>query len=365
LNNKKEKLKAGIGMTNILKINSVMPQQRLIEIAATAIKRGGTVIFPTETVYGLGANAYNADAVLKVFKAKGRPADNPLIVHIADFSQLYDVAVNVPEAIKSKLHTVWPGPITFVLKKNEDIPYEVTGGLDTVAVRMPAHPIALSLIKASGVPIAAPSANRATRPSPTKAEHIIEEMKDRVDVIIDGGKTFFGVESTIIDATHKPFTLLRPGPFTLEELRKMFGKIVVSGYAKGKHEAKVAVAPGMKYKHYAPNKQLVLANSKQVLKKAVEYCSKKGVHVAVICSDEMKKEIKQNGTAISLGSEKNLYEIASNLFDSFLKIERSEAEFGIIQPFPQKGIGLAIMNRIRKATGFSSISSTSDIKRYC
>ena len=177
-------------MTNIIKINTIKPQKRLIEIAATAIKRGGTVIFPTETVYGLGANAYNAEAVLKVFKAKGRPADNPLIVHIADFSQLYDVAVDVPEAIKSKLHTVWPGPITFVLKKKEDIPYEVTGGLDTVAVRMPAHPIALSLIKASGVPIAAPSANRATRPSPTKAEHIIEEMKDRVDVILMVEKPF-------------------------------------------------------------------------------------------------------------------------------------------------------------------------------
>jgi len=353
-------------MTNIIKINTIKPQKRLIEIATTAIKRGGTVIFPTETVYGLGANAYNAEAVLKVFKAKGRPADNPLIVHIADFSQLYDVAVDVPEAIKSKLHTVWPGPITFVLKKKEDIPYEVTGGLDTVAVRMPAHPIALSLIKASGVPIAAPSANRATRPSPTKAEHIIEEMKDRVDVIIDGGKTFFGVESTIIEATHKPFTLLRPGPFTLEELRKMFGKIVVSDYAKGKHEAKVAVAPGMKYRHYAPNKPLVLANNKQMLKEVVEYCSKKGISVAVICSDEMKKEIKQKGTeVISLGSEKNLYEIASNLFDSFLKIETSEAEFGIVQPFLQKGIGLAIMNRIKKATGFSSISNVSDIKKYC
>jgi len=353
-------------MANILKINPLKPQQKLIKVAARAIKRGGTVIFPTETVYGLGANAYNAEAALKVFKAKGRPADNPLIVHIADFNQLDDVAIDIPEAIKSKLHIVWPGPLTFVLKKKESIPYEVTGGLETVAVRMPAHPIALSLIKASGVPIAAPSANRATRPSPTKAEHIIEEMKDRVDVIIDGGKTFFGVESTIIEATHKPFTLLRPGPFTLEELRKMFGKIVVSGYAKGKHEAKVAVAPVMKYKHYAPNKQLVLANSKQVLKKAVEYCSKKGTSVAVICSEEMKNEMKQNGIVVfSLGSEKNLYEIASNLFDSFLKIEKSEAKFGIIQPFPQKGIGLAIMNRIRKATGFSSISSTSDIKRYC
>jgi len=349
-------------MANILKINALRPQQRLIKVAAKAIKRGGTVIFPTETVYGLGANAYNAEAVLKVFKAKGRPADNPLIVHIADLHQLYDVAVDVPEVIKSKLHIVWPGPLTFVLKKKENIPYEVTGGLDTVAVRMPAHPIALALIKASGVPIAAPSANRATRPSPTKAEHIINEMKDRVDVIIDGGKTFFGVESTIIEATHKPFTLLRPGPFTLEELRKMFGKIVISGYAKGKQEAKVAIAPGMKYRHYAPSKPLVLANNKQVLKEVAEYCSRKGIGVAAICSDEMKNEIKYRGVEVfSLGSEKNLYEIASNLFDSFLKIETSEAKFGIIQPFPQKGIGLAIMNRIRKATGFSSISSASAI----
>jgi len=191
-------------MANILKINPLKPQQKLIKVAARAIKRGGTVIFPTETVYGLGANAYNAEAALKVFKAKGRPADNPLIVHIADFNQLDDVAIDIPETIKSKLHIVWPGPLTFVLKKKESIPYEVTGGLETVAVRMPAHPIALSLIKASGVPIAAPSANRATRPSPTKAEHIIEEMKDRVDVIIDGGKTFFGVESTIIDQHISP-----------------------------------------------------------------------------------------------------------------------------------------------------------------
>ncbi|MGC8547561.1 MAG: L-threonylcarbamoyladenylate synthase [Candidatus Micrarchaeia archaeon] len=348
--------------TEIIKVNALRPEKELIERAAEIIKSGGTVIFPTETVYGLGANAFDAKAALKVFEAKNRPADNPLIVHIASIEQLGDVASNIPEKLLPILNKVWPGPLTFILDKQDRIPFEVTGGLATVAVRMPAHPVALELIKESGVPIAAPSANIATRPSPTKAEHIIKEMSGKVDAIIDAGRTFFGLESTILDVRKTPPVLLRPGPFTLEELNKLFGKVIVTESAKGNAEASVAIAPGMKYKHYAPQKKLLLVPDKSVLKQIAEYCVGSNLRIAVLCSNETASSMPDI-LSIRLGSEKNLYEIASNLFDSFRQLDSLDASLGLIQAFPEQGIGLAIMNRIRKATGFSTIESLDEFKK--
>ncbi len=347
-------------MTEILRTNAFRPEMQYIKEAAEAIKNGGVVIFPTETVYGIGADAFNKEAVLKVFNAKNRPPDNPLIIHIADLNQLYDVAKEVDTKIEPILKRVWPGPITFIFKKQDRVPLEVTGGLDTVAVRMPAHPVALALIKESQVPIAAPSANAATKPSPTLVEHILDEMMGKVDVILDAGKTFFGIESTILDVTKKPYVLLRPGPFTIEELEQLFGKIEVPDFAKGLGEAKVAIAPGMKYRHYAPSKRLLLAGSKEAIFEIAEYCKQNGIKASFICSREVAEKLPKEVSKQILGSEANLYEIAGNLFDSFRKFDASDAEIAVLQAFPEIGIGFAIMNRARKAAGYKVVKSVKE-----
>ncbi|BFI73913.1 L-threonylcarbamoyladenylate synthase [Sulfurisphaera ohwakuensis] len=349
-------------MTQILKIDPLNPEIDKIKIAADVIRNGGTVAFPTETVYGLGANAFDGNACLKIFQAKNRPVDNPLIVHIADFNQLFEVAKDIPDKVLEIAQIVWPGPLTFVLKKTERIPKEVTAGLDTVAVRMPAHPIALQLIRESGVPIAAPSANLATRPSPTKAEDVITDLNGRVDVIIDGGHTFFGVESTIINVTVEPPVLLRPGPFTVEELKKLFGDIIIPEFAQGKKEAEIALAPGMKYKHYAPNTRLLLVENRNIFKDVVSLLSKK-YKVALLIPKELSKEF-EGLQQIILGSDENLYEVARNLFDSFRELDKLNVDLGIMIGFPERGIGFAIMNRARKASGFSIIKAISDVYKY-
>lgn len=347
-------------MTIILKVDPLNPEIDKIRIAAKYIREGGLVAFPTETVYGLGADAYNPEAALKVYKAKNRPVDNPLIIHIADLTQLFDVATDIPDIALDVAQKVWPGPLTFVLKKTDRVPKETTGGLDTVAVRMPAHPIALQLIRESGVPIAAPSANLATRPSPTKAEHVIQDLYGKIDVIIDGGETFFGVESTIINLTVNPPELLRPGPFTLEELRNFFPEIIVPREVM-EGGFKVALAPGMKYKHYAPQKRLLLVENETIFKDVVKTLRQK-YKVAVLCTKEVADEF--NEPKIVLGSKENLYEIAKNLFDSFRKLDTLDVDLGVMEGLPLKGIGLAIMNRARKASSFSIIKELEDVKRY-
>ena len=349
-------------MTQIIKIDPLNPEIDKIRIAANVIRNGGTVAFPTETVYGLGANAFDGKACLKIFEAKNRPVDNPLIVHIAEFEQLYDVAREIPDKVLEVAQTVWPGPLTFVLKKTDKIPKEVTAGLDTVAVRMPAHPIALQLIRESGVPIAAPSANLATKPSPTRAEDVIADINGRVDVIIDGGHTFFGVESTIINVSVSPPVLLRPGPFTVEELKKLFGEIVIPEFAEGKREAEVALAPGMKYRHYAPSTKLLMVENRKIFGEVVNLLKKK-YKVAVLIPKELENEFK-DVPHIILGSDENLYEVARNLFDAFRDLDKLNVDLGLIVGFPERGIGFAIMNRARKATGFSIIKEINDVYKY-
>lgn len=352
-------------MTEIIKINPLYPEIEKIKKAAEIIRRGGTVVFPTETVYGLGANAFDPEAVKKIFVAKNRPMDNPLIVHIADINQLYEVASDIPEKILNISKIVWPGPLTFVLKKSPKVPKETTGGLNTVAVRMPAHPIALELIKESKVPIAAPSANLATRPSPTKAEHVIEDLNGKVDMIIDGGETFFGVESTVINVTVDPPQLLRPGPFSVEELERLFGKINIPEQARGTGEFGIALSPGMKYKHYAPNKKLLVVENRNKLDKIIEELENKGYKVALLCSKEVCQKFKDKKLEIiELGSESNLYEIAKNLFNAFRKLDKLNVDLGVIHSFSERGIGLAIMNRMRKASGFSIVYDKEDVWKY-
>ena len=334
----------------LIKVNPFYPEEEKIKVAAKAIRSGNLVAFPTETVYGLGADAFNENAVRKIFEAKNRPADNPLIIHIASIEQFFEI-VDTEQAkeIENVANKVWPGPITFVAKKKEGckIARSATAGLSTVAVRMPAHPVALALIRQSGVPIAAPSANLATKPSATKAEHVFEEFKDKVDVLLDAGNTFYGLESTIIDITRNPPALLRPGPFTVEELERIFGRIEVSEGARGLKTADVPIAPGMKYRHYAPDKPLVLCD-KDKIAKAIDDAKNKGLKPILLVSNETASHF--NGVdAIALGSEQNMYEIAKNLFDALKRLDKTDADIGIAQTFPERGIGLAIMNRLRKA----------------
>ncbi|MBA3044359.1 threonylcarbamoyl-AMP synthase, partial [archaeon] len=264
--------------TKIIKMDPKKIDRSKINISANIIKKGGTVAFPTETVYGLGANALNTKAVLKIFKAKNRPQDNPLIVHIDDRKEIYRLAESVSKKVEKLINKFWPDPLTLLLKKSKIVPYAVTGGLDTVAIRMPAHPVALALIKESETPIAAPSANLAGRPSPTAAEHVLEDLSGRIDAVIDGGKTRVGVESTILDMTGKYPTILRPGGVTAEELRKVLGVVRVHKLAKAemKIENAVTLAPGMKYRHYAPKTKMILfeGKKKEIVKKIREFIEK-------------------------------------------------------------------------------------------
>jgi L-threonylcarbamoyladenylate synthase len=345
----------------VLNINPINPEMDRIKIAAAEIKSGGIVVFPTETVYGIGADAFNGDACAKIFDIKGRPRDNPLIVHISKLDQLKEVAEYTDEII-GIAKILWPGPVTFILKKNKKIPDEVSAGLETVAVRMPAHPIALRLIDESGTPIAAPSANISKKPSATKASHVIKELNEKVDIIIDGGDVAFGIESTIIDMTKKPRMLLRPGAFTMEELEKYLGEITIPKSVNMQIEdSQAPIAPGLKYKHYSPETRLVVIKDNKTLIEAANFVSKKN-KIVVLCSDEVAERIKKEIPVIKLGSESSLYEIAKNLFDSFRKIDTMKVDIAFVQSFPERGIGLAIMNRIIKASGSEPINSIEELK---
>ncbi len=350
-------------MTKILRINQINPEANLIKEAADVIRNGGTVSFPTETVYGIGADAFNPSACAKIFRAKGRPVDNPLIVHIAKFAQLDEVAREVTGDFLKKAKILWPGPMTFILKKNKKVPDEVTAGLDTVAVRMPAHPIALRLIEQSGTPIAAPSANRSTRPSATKARHVVDDLDGKVDMIIDGGDTAFGLESTIVNMTVIPPMLLRPGAFTLEELERYLGKIDAPGLRTQVKKIGPPIAPGMKYRHYAPDKMVLAVNGKELLVEAAEAISKEG-RVVVLCSNEMAGKMRKDVRVIKLGSEANLYEITKNLFDSFRRLDKMDIDTALVQTFPERGIGLALMDRIVKASGNAPISTMAELEKH-
>lgn len=276
--------------------------------AAAVLQRGGLVAFPTETVYGLGGDALREDASAKIYEAKGRPSDNPLIVHIAEIKQLYDIAAYVPEKAEKLMEAFWPGPLTMIFRKKEIVPKSTTGGLETVAVRMPSHPVALALIRCSGCYIAAPSANTSGRPSPTKAEHVVEDLQGRIDMILDGGSVEIGLESTIVDMTEEVPMILRPGYITKEMLETVAGAVaidpaVISRTAK---PDTVAKAPGMKYRHYAPHGEMTIVEGEQgaVIKKihimAEEILQESPrAKLAVIASEETKGYYR-TGTIFSL-----------------------------------------------------------------
>lgn len=343
--------------TRIEEIDQVNPDLNTLREAASIIREGGTVVFPTETVYGLGASAYSADACSKIFFAKNRPADNPLIVHVSSMAQLGECTVDPDATLLRALQTLWPGPLTVLMERSARIPDNVTAGMETVAVRMPANPLALKLIEFSGVPIAAPSANIATRPSIVDSSDAITELVGKVDMILDAGPTFFGIESTIINTLKKPVELLRPGAYNQDDLKPYFGEIVISDVARGISTSEVAITPGMKYKHYAPDRNLYMLSDPGIIGE-IDLTGAEGKLVPIL-SDEALSALGIDG--ISLGSRENLYEIARNLFLAFRKLEKSSSGIGLIECFPEKGVGLAVMNRIRKASS-GMISTVEELK---
>lgn len=346
--------------TKIFKLDGTSQDTEKITIAAQIIREGGVVAFPTETVYGLGANALSEASVEKIFLAKGRPSDNPLIVHIADFNAVEDLAMIEDVRFLDRMSSFWPGAITFVLPKKDCVPAIVSAGLNTVGIRMPANKVALELIRLAGVPIAAPSANLSGKPSPTKASHVIEDLLGKVDAIIDGGDCSVGVESTVLDLSVVPPTILRPGGVTVDEITKVFGEVRWKGSEILKDTEATPKAPGMKYRHYSPKAELIVVTGKDIdnvkhkVRELAEYYSNNGKKVGIMATDENILSFNEF-ISVSIGSSFKPETIANRLFSILRDFDKTETEIIIAEGIRPDGIGVAVMNRLCKAAGFNVI----------
>ncbi len=346
--------------TKIIKISNENPDRELLKQAAQIIKEGGLVAFPTETVYGLGGNALDPDASARIYEAKGRPSDNPLIVHIANLAVLSEIAQIIPEKGKILAEKFWPGPLTMIFKKTKKVPYSTTGGLETVAVRMPGHAVALAFIEEAGGFIAAPSANTSGRPSPTLAEHVLEDLGGIIDMILDSGSVGIGLESTIVDLTVEPPMLLRPGYITREMLEEVIGTVALDPALVGQKEAADhPKAPGMKYRHYAPKAELsiVEGDSKQVIEKINEIAKDymdNGQKVGVIASSETMEAYR--ATLVKcIGSREDEETIARQLYGILREFDHLKVDAIYSEAFETPKMGQAIMNRLLKAAGYRVI----------
>ena len=365
--------------------------------AASILRSGGLVAFPTETVYGLGGNALDEDAARKIYAAKGRPSDNPLIAHVSCVEEVEPLVKEIPEAGRKLMEAFWPGPLTMIFPKSEKVPYGTTGGLDTVAIRMPDDPVANRLIALAGVPVAAPSANTSGRPSPTTADHVWQDMNGRIDMIIDGGPVGIGVESTIVDVSSAVPAVLRPGAITMEMLEEVLGEVSVDPAILGPLSADVRPkAPGMKYKHYAPKADLTLvepgtgadreSRAEQVtgaeqkngadrntgaypetgldetqlqamIRKVRELSREKieaGYKVGVICTDE-SRDCYTDGEVRSIGARKSQPSVAHNLYALLREFDDLGVDYIFSESFPKDHLGQAIMNRLSKAAGYKIV----------
>jgi len=345
----------------VLKVDPHRPEPDKIRVAAEVLKQGGLVAFPTETVYGLGANALDEKAVLRIFDAKNRPADNPIIVHVANRDDIYVLAEHVPQIAEKLIDEFWPGPLTLLFVKSDAVPNAVTAGLATVAVRMPSHAVAHALISEAGMPVAAPSANLAGRPSPTSAKHVLDDLSGRIEVLIDGGGIGYGVESTVLDLTTDPSTVLRPGPVTVEELRRVVGEVEVHPIARAEVPIEVAIArsPGMKYRHYAPAAEVVVVEGplEGVIKKVQELVDarrKLGEKVGVMTTEETAPKYRADVVKV-VGSRLDPRTVAKNLFRVFREFDAEGVKFVVAEGLEPTGIGLAVMNRLRKAAGYNIV----------
>ena len=365
--------------------------------AAGILRSGGLVAFPTETVYGLGGNALDEDAARKIYAAKGRPSDNPLIAHVSCVEEVEPLVKEIPEAGRKLMEAFWPGPLTMIFPKSEKVPYGTTGGLDTVAIRMPDDPVANRLIALAGVPVAAPSANTSGRPSPTTADHVWQDMNGRIDMIIDGGPVGIGVESTIVDVSSAVPAVLRPGAITMEMLEEVLGEVSVDPAILGPLSADVRPkAPGMKYKHYAPKadltpgepgtgadresraEQVTGAEQKNgadrntgaypetgldetqlqaMIRKVRELSREKieaGYKVGVICTDE-SRDCYTDGEVRSIGARKSQPSVAHNLYALLREFDDLGVDYIFSESFPKDHLGQAIMNRLSKAAGYKIV----------
>ena len=326
--------------------------------AAVCLQTGGLVAFPTETVYGLGGNAFDETAAARIYAAKGRPSDNPLIVHIADLGALTELASEVPEAAYRLAEAFWPGPLTMILKKSEKVPYGTTGGLETVGIRMPSDAIAATLIRESGLYVAAPSANASGRPSTTKAEHVIEDLNGKIDMILDGGASTIGLESTIVDLTSETPLILRPGYITREQIEAVLGAAEYDHAVleRKKNTTIVAKAPGMKYKHYAPKAELHIIEGAEetviaYINEAAKQAEAAGKQVGILAAEETKHFYK-TGLVKSIGSRKKEEEITAHLFATLREFDETGVELIFSEGFSENRLGQAIMNRLLKAAGY-------------
>lgn len=331
----------------------------VLQEAGEILKRGGLVAFPTETVYGLGGDGLNPESSMKIYAAKGRPSDNPLIVHVADMESIKKIVKNLPEAAYKLADVLWPGPLTMIMEKSDVVPYETTGGLDTVAIRMPSNKIAAELIRQAGGYIAAPSANLSGRPSPTEAKYCIEDLDGRVNMIIDGGQVGIGLESTIIDLTSDTPMILRPGYVTQKMLEDILGDVSIDKTILGADSGIKPKAPGMKYRHYAPKGDLTIVEgdpekvTEYINEKLIEHRAK-GERTGVIATDKTVDKYKADVVKCA-GSREDEEEIARNLFSILRQFDDEDVNCMYSEAFDDTGLGVAIMNRLLKAAGHKVI----------
>jgi L-threonylcarbamoyladenylate synthase len=349
--------------TVIIKVDFQHPDPTKIQVAAQIIKKGGLVAFPTETVYGLGADALNTAAVQALFKAKNRPMDNPPILHISHINNVYTLAKHVPKNAEVLMKRFWPGPLTLIFERSETIPKITVAGLNTVAIRMPKHPVAHMLIKQSDTPIAAPSANLSGKPSPTTAKHVFNDLNGRIDAILDGGATNIGVESTVLDLSVDPPLILRPGGTPFEVIQKMLPNVALHPFVASESEVSVGQArsPGMMHKHYAPNAEVQLVEGAvpavvAKIKTLSEQYRLEGKNVGVLATDETQKEYVAD-VVKSMGSRFNLDIIARNLFRELREFNDEPVDVILAEGVPLDGVGLAVMNRLRKASGYHIVKA--------
>ncbi|MEM1485319.1 L-threonylcarbamoyladenylate synthase [Oscillospiraceae bacterium PP1C4] len=338
--------------TKLFTIHDIDKDSAQLSEAAELLREGRLVAIPTETVYGLAANALDPKASTAIYAAKGRPSDNPLIVHISDVEMIRPLVKRIPDALYALAEKFWPGPMTVIMEKSDLIPYETSGGLETVAIRMPSHPVALELIRRSGVPLAAPSANLSGAPSPTCAQHCIDDLTGRVDGIVDGGACEVGVESTVLTLCTDPPTVLRPGAVTLEMLQEVIPDIALdAGVFEQLSDDRKAASPGMKYKHYSPKAQVVLVRGS--LEKFRQFISAQKSPLGILCFEGDVQSFSQ--PCITYGIEGDAASQAHHLFDALRQVDKENLQLVYVRISDNEGIGQAVYNRLLRAAGFDEI----------
>lgn len=350
--------------TSVLRVNPKRPEIKKINEAADFIKEGGLVAFPTETVYGLGADAFNSRAVRRLFEAKKRPLDNPPIVHIAKIQDISKLAENIPPKTEVLTKNFWPGPLTLIFNRSEILPDVTVAGLETLAVRMPDHNVALALIRESECPIAAPSANLSGKPSPTTVRHVLDDLDGRIDAILDAGSTTIGVESTVLDMTVTPPQILRPGGTPYELLTKVLGRVELHPAAVAKEALKLEEtrSPGLKHRHYSPEAEVIVVEGNVLamidkVRRLVNIYKRKNLKVGVLAADETATKYEAD-VVKSFGKREELTVIAKNLFRLLREFDLEGVDVIIAESVPTSGLGLAVMNRLHKASGYKIVKAS-------